>query len=75
MPQTAAQKEATRKYRAEKTSSVQIQLTLEDKAEWAAYAASRNMPLATLIRQAVRESMLAHHWESKTEETHETRQE
>jgi len=65
MPQTQAQKEATRKYRSEKTSSVQVQLTLEDKAEWTAYAASRNLPLATLIREAMSESMLSHGWKKE----------
>lgn len=62
MRQTQAQKEATRKYRSEKTSSVQIQLTIEDKNEWVAYAEHRGMPLATLIRETMKQSMQAHGW-------------
>ena len=37
----------------------------ERKAEWTAYAASRNLPLATLIREAMSESMLAHGWKKE----------
>ena len=71
MPQSKAQKEATRKYRAEKTSSVQVQLTIEDKAEWTAYAQSRGLPLATLIREAMKNSMLQHDWHYETNEKEE----
>jgi len=57
-----AWKQANKRYRSEKTSSVQIQLTIEDKNEWSAYAEHRGMPLATLIREAIKQSMQTHGW-------------
>lgn len=57
-----AWKQANKRYRSEKTSSVQIQLTIEDKNEWVAYAEHRGMPLATLIRETMKQSMQAHGW-------------
>ena len=75
MPQTSKQKEAQLRYRAKGRVQVNLELNLKDREEWKAYAESLGQTLPGMVRQAVRESMLAHHWESKTEETHEARQE
>lgn len=63
MPETKAQRAANKRYRQGKTSSVQIQLRLEDKAQWDAYAAYKGLPLATLIRGLMLESMQQDEWE------------
>lgn len=50
------------KRKAEGQSYVRIDTTPETKSEWNAYAKYKGIPLATLIRQCLAESMEKDHW-------------
>lgn len=66
MAQTEAQKRAKAKYRATtgkgKRTNIVVELTLDDKAEWIAYAQSKDMGNATMIRDCVKRCMAADGW-------------
>lgn len=72
MPQTEAQK-AWRKAKRKEGGQphVRIDTTPATKAEWKAYAEYKGMPLGTLIRQCLTESMERDGWVYQPEEAEE----
>ena len=74
MPQTEAQKAWRQTQRKEKGQSyVRIDTLPETKAEWKAYAQSKNLPMGTMIRQCIARCMEMDGWtyEAKEENTDE----
>ena len=59
----------TQKKRREERGRVQvnIELNLQDREDWKAYAESLGQTLPGMVRQAVRESMLMHNWQTEKE--------
>ena len=54
--------------KAEGQSYVRIDTTPETKAAWQAYARYKGIPLATLIRQCLAESMARDNWNAQPDE-------
>ena len=63
MPQTQAQKDWRKAQRKENGQSyVRIDTQPETKAEWKAYAQSKNLPMGTMIRQCIARCMELDGW-------------
>ena len=67
MPRTEAQNQWRKNH---KQLFVQVAVTEETKAEWKAYAQSKNLPMGTMIRQCIARCMEMDGWtyEPETEE-------
>ncbi|MBQ8536603.1 MAG: hypothetical protein IJ461_04280 [Clostridia bacterium] len=59
MPRTAAQDEWRKKH---KQLFAQVAVTEATKAEWKAYAQSKNLPMGTMIRQCIARCMELDGW-------------
>ena len=63
MAQTLAQKNATNKYRAKNgRKQINLELTVEDRLAWQAYADSLGLSCTGMVRECVRRCMAMDRW-------------
>ena len=62
MAQTEAQKAAQARYRAKGRTQINIELNPSDREDWKAFAESMGQTLPGMVREAVKECMVAHGW-------------